>query len=108
MTSHQRTRCKPFNQLIAASGEQILFQPHKTSGPEQKLAVNWLGGCWLGFNTRTVEHIVSHKAAVTSCRSIRMRNKEDRWNRDMLLGILVNPWSLQDGRVEVDLLKSLS
>ena len=35
-------------------------------------------------------------------RRIRTRNKEERWNRDMLLGILGNPGSLQDGRVEVD------
>ena len=26
-------------------------------------------------------------------------NEEERWNHDMLLGILGNPWSLQDGRV---------
>ena len=32
----------------------------------------------------------------------RRRNKEERWNREMLLGILGNPWSLQDGCVEVD------
>ena len=31
-----------------------------------------------------------------------MPQKEERWNRDMLLGILGNPWSLQDGRVEVN------
>ena len=37
-----------------AFGAQILFKPHTTTGPQQKLAVNWLDGCWLGFNTRTV------------------------------------------------------
>ena len=52
-TAHQRIRGKPFNQQIAAFGEQILFKPHKTTGPQQKLALNWLDGCWLGFNTRT-------------------------------------------------------
>ena len=101
MTAHQRIRGKPLNQQIAAFGDQILFKPHKTTGLQQKLAVNWLDGCWLGFNTRTGEHIVSHNAAVVSCRSIRRRNKEERRNRDMLLGILGNPWSLPDGRVEV-------
>ena len=45
---------------------------------------------------------MSNNAAVVACRSIRRRNKEERWNRDMLLGILGNPWSLQDGRVKVD------
>ena len=93
---------EPFAQQIAAFGEQIFFKRQKTSGPQQKLAVNWLDGCWLGFNTRTGEHIVSNKAALTKCRSIRRRNKEDRWNRDMLLYILGNPWSFQDGRVEVE------
>ena len=102
MTAHQRIRGKPFNQLIAALGEQLLFIPHKTTGPQQKLAVNWTDGCLLGFNTRTGEHIVSNNAAVVTCRSTRRRNKEERWNREMLLGILGNPWSLQDGRVEVD------
>ena len=58
---------------------------------------------WLdGFNTRTREHIVSDKAAVTTCRSIRLQNKEERWNRDMLHGIFGNLRSMQDGRVEVD------
>ena len=61
-----------------------------------------MDGCWLGFNTRTGEHIVSNNAAVVACRSFRRRNKEERWNREMPLGILGNPWSLQDGLVEVD------
>ena len=90
----------PFFQQIAAFGEQILFKPHWAAGPQQKLAVKWLDGCWLGFNTRTGENIESN-AALVSCCSIRRRNKEERWNRDMLLGILGNPWSLQDGRMEV-------
>ena len=54
-TARQRIRGKPFNQQIAAFGEQILFKPHQTTGPQQKLAVNWMDGCWLGFNTRTGE-----------------------------------------------------
>ena len=45
---------------------------------------------------------MGNSAAVVSCRSIRRRNKEERWNGDMLLGILGNPWSSHDGRVEVD------
>ena len=102
MTAHQRVRGKPLNQQIAAFGEQILVKPRKTAGVQQKLAANWLDGCWLVFNMRTGEHIVSNTAAVVSCRSIRRRSKEERWNRDMMLGILGNPWSLQDGRVKVD------
>ena len=101
MTANQRIRGKQVNQQIAAFGEQIFFNPRKTAGPQQKLAVNWLDGCCLGFNTR--KHIVSDSAAVVSCRSIRWRNKEERWNRDMLLGIVGNPWSLQDGHLEVTL-----
>ena len=30
----------------------------KTSGPQQKLDLEWSDGCWLGFNTRAGEHIV--------------------------------------------------
>ena len=97
-----RIRGRPLNQQIAAFGGQFLFKPHKTAGPQQKLAVNWMDGCWLDFNTRTVEHIVSNNAAVVTCRSIRKRNKEERWNRDVLLGVFGNPRSLQDGRVEVN------
>ena len=101
MTTHQRTKGKPFDQQVATFGEHILFKPHKTAGPQQKLAVNWLDGCWLGFNTRTGEYIVGNIATVVSCRSIRRRNKEEHWNRGILLGILGNPWSSQNGRVEV-------
>ena len=87
-TAHQRIRGKPFNQQIAAFGEQILFKRHKTTGPQQKLAVNWMDGCWPGFKTRTEEHTVSNNAAVVTCRSIRKRNREERWNRELLLGML--------------------
>ena len=66
VTAHQRTRGKPFNYRLQHSVSKILFKPHKTTGPQQKLAVNWLDGCWLGFNTRTGEHIVSSNAAVVS------------------------------------------
>ena len=45
---------------------------------------------------------MSNNAAVVTCRSIRRRNKEERWNREVMLEILGNPWSLEDGRVEVD------
>ena len=90
-TVHQRIRGKPFSHQIAPFGEQILLKPHKTSGPQQNLTVNWVDGCWLGFNRTTGEYIVSNKAAVTSCRSIRRRNKEERWNRDMPFGIRGHP-----------------
>ena len=46
----------------------------KSAGPLQKLAVQWLDGCWLGFNTRTGEHIVINttgtggRAVGTPCR----------------------------------------
>ena len=45
---------------------------------------------------------MSNKAAVVSSHSFSEANKEERGNRDMLLGVLGNPWNLQDGRVEVD------
>ena len=64
MTAHQRIRGKPFS-------EQILLKPHETTGPQQKLAVNWTDGCRLGFNTRTGDHIVRNNGAVVTCRSIR-------------------------------------
>ena len=45
---------------------------------------------------------MSNNAAVVTCRSIRRRNKDERWNRELLLVILGTPWSSQNGRVEVD------
>ena len=91
-TAPQRIRGKPFNQQIAALGEQILFKPRKTTGPQQELAVNWMDGCWLGFSTRTGEHIVSNTALVLTCRSIRRRNKEERWNREMFGVCKTDAW----------------
>ena len=86
MIAHQRIRGKVFNQQIAAFGEQIPSKPHKTAGSLQKLAVNWLDGCWFGFNTRTWELIVSNTTEVVACQGIRRRYQEERWNRDLLLG----------------------
>ena len=76
MTAHQRIRGKPLSQQIAAFGEQILFKPHKTAGPQQKLVVNWLDGCWLGFNTRTGERIVINNAAVQHSKAKQRRALE--------------------------------
>ena len=42
---------------------------------------------------------MSHNAAAVTCRSIRRRNNEERWNRELLSGTLGK--SL-DGRVEVN------
>ena len=102
MTAHQRIRGKVFNQQIAAFGEQILFQTTQDCGTTAEPRCEPVGRlCWLG-NTRTGEDIVSNNAAVVVCRSIRRRNKEERWNRAMLLGVLGNLWSLRYGRMEVD------
>ena len=35
-------------------------------------------------HTRTGEHNGSNNATVVSCRSMRRRNEEERWNRDVL------------------------
>ena len=94
----QRNRGNWFKLQNAAFGGQILCEPHKTSGPQQTLAVKWSDGCWLGFNTRAGEHILSDKEAVTASAS----GGETEKNAGMLLGIVGNPWS-QDGRVEVEL-----
>ena len=45
---------------------------------------------------------MTDETAVTTCGSIRMRNTEDRWNRDAVLRILGPSWSVQDGSVEVN------
>ena len=60
MTAHERIRSRGFKQQIVPFGKQILFKAHKTAGPLQILIVNCLEGCWLGFNTRTREHVVSN------------------------------------------------
>ena len=84
MTAHQRIRGKPFKQTVLQHPvNRSCSSRTRPREAHQKLAVNWLDGCWLGFNTRTGVHIVSNYAAVVSCRSIRRRNKEERWNRDI-------------------------
>ena len=51
-TAHQRIRGQPFNQQIVAFGEQILLKPHKTIGPQQKLAVKRMDGCSVSTRER--------------------------------------------------------
>ena len=86
MKAHERIRGKTFNQQTVAFGEQILFKPRQTSGPQQKLAVNWLDGCW----TRSQhEHRRPHREH--QCRSdIRGETKKNARNCELLLGILGN------------------
>ena len=79
MLAHQRIRGKPFNQQIAAFGEQILFKPTQDRGTtaETRCELAW-----------TVAGSVSSRrrenASLVSCRSTRRRNKKKCWNRDML------------------------
>ena len=75
MTAHQRHTIQTADHRVRV---WILFKPRMTSGPQLKLAVKWLDGFWFGFNARTGQHIVSDKAAVTTCRGIRRRNREER------------------------------
>ena len=79
MTAHQRIRGKPFNQQIVAFAEQILF--------------NHTGSAVVTFRSIRRRNMEG---------SIRRRNIEERWNREKLLGIFGNPWSLKDGCVAVD------
>ena len=67
---------------MAAFGKQNLFKPNTTAGPLQKLAVNWLDGCWLGCDVS--------------------QYSETKQGRARELGCCRNPWRLHDGRVEVN------
>ena len=59
VTGRQRTNASEVNHLsnrLQRSVSKSCSKPHKTAGPLQKLAVNWMDGCWLGFQHEGLEN----------------------------------------------------
>ena len=54
-----------------------MFKPHKDGGHLRKAAPRWRDGVWLGFNSRTHEHIVSDEGEIVHCRTIHRKPPED-------------------------------
>ena len=66
-----------FQWQIAAFGEAVLFKPHRDGGHLMKSAPQWRDGVWLGFNSRTHEHIVSDEGDIVHCRTIHRKPPEN-------------------------------
>ncbi len=102
MTAHQRIRGNILNVQVAAFGEAVLFKPHKDGGRLRKAAPRWRDGIWLGFNSRTHEHIVSDEGEVVHCRTIHRRPPENMWNKQLVLDIKGTPWNRKGGEAVMD------
>ncbi len=68
----------------------------------EKAAPRWRDGIWLGFNSRTHEHIVSDKGEIVHCRTIHRRPPEDVWCKQMVLDIKGTLLYLEGGDTVVD------
>ena len=49
-------------------------------------------GTWLGVIERTEETIIGTKDGIVKCRTVNRILEDQRWNRDLLLGIKGTPW----------------
>ena len=67
LTRHgQGSRHSTGSKVLASFASDLTECRTRFSARLQKLAVNWMDGCWLVFNMRTGEHIVSNNAAVAA------------------------------------------
>jgi hypothetical protein len=62
----------------------------------------WRDGIWLGFNSRTHEHIVSDEGEIVHCRTVHRKPPESMWNKQLVLDIKGTPWNLKGGDTDVD------
>ena len=73
---------------IAVFGESVMYKPHKDAGRMHQAESKWRDGIWLGFSTRTGEHIVSDDGGVVSCRAIHRRPPEQMWGKELALKVV--------------------
>ena len=79
-----------------------MYKPHKDRGRMHKAESRWRDGIWLGFNTRTGEHIVSDDGGAVSCRTIHRRPPAQMWDKGLALKVIGTPWNLKGGDAVVD------
>ena len=94
-TPHFRIHAKMFSAKVFEFGEQVLALPKRKRQVQRKtsLASRWHESTWLGFDTRSNEHIVAiNKSGVAvKVRTLRPRPESQRWSAEAIENIIATP-----------------
>ena len=101
-TAHYRIHMRNFSGMAFECGEQVMAKPVRQGNwskldrdPKRKLSLqsNWIEGTWVGFDSRTHEHIVvaPRGGPALRIRTVRARPASERWSLQAVREILATP-----------------
>ena len=100
-SAYYRIHHKWFKAAVFEFGEQVLAKPmrstnwNKVIATKRKLSLrsNWIEGTWVGFCSRTNEHLVAYQdgGPVVRVRTVRARPSAERWNAKAIEEVKATP-----------------
>ena len=94
-TAHYRIHEKMFTAKVYEFGEQVLalLKRKQQTARKTSLATRWKEATWVGFSTRTNEHIVvvNDGGPAIKVRTLRPRPESERWSEEAINKIVATP-----------------
>ena len=90
-TAFQLMKGRRTNAKLVPFGESVLFKIPKTDHRVGKFEDRWEAGCWVGFLTRTGEHLVATGKGVFKVSTVMRRPIDKRWSPTMVSEIVGTP-----------------
>ena len=101
-TPHYRVHHKFFKAPVFEFGEQVWAKPLRETNwtkmnndPKRKLSLksNWIEGTWVGFSSKSNEHLIvtPDGGPVLRVRTVRMRPPSERWSLTAIRGVQATP-----------------
>ena len=95
-TAYYRVNHKNFNGKVFEFGEQVLAKPkrsNKAIKKKQALDARFLDATWVGFDTRSAEHMVvlKDKGPAIKVRTVKPRAASERWSSSAIEDIIATP-----------------
>jgi hypothetical protein len=97
MTGYRRLRGRDYDRPIVEFAECVWYLKSKNRR-KGKIDPRWATGVYLGASEDSPEVLIGTPEGVLKVRSIRRQGSaEDRWNTDLIMGILGVPWQPSPG-----------
>ena len=94
-TPHYRLYMRPFKSKVFEFGEKVLAKPKRRVGVanQRALVARWHEATWVGFCTRSGEHIVVLKdgGPALRVRTVRPVSTSLRWGKDAVFAVKATP-----------------
>ena len=96
-TAWERLHGRRYESALLPFGAAVEAKVQDTELERSKFDMRLVSGVWLGRTIESDEHIVGNENGIILTRTVRPKNDEQLWQKDMLAAVGATPWAPRAG-----------